>query len=105
MTTEEIAIAYDRLAQARHTLFEAAYDEAELKFKVEKAETEALAAGKIVGKNPEERKAHAALLFAEECAALLAAEQNRRGAQMEFDIADAKVDCLKLQMRLMEWTH
>ena len=103
MTTEEIAIAYDRLAEKRRALCAAAIIEATAKFNLDAQEAAALLDGRITSKNPEKRKAMATRMFAEERKNLLAAEQDSRITQMDYDIAEAKVKSLELQLRRMEW--
>ena len=104
MNTAQIERAYDDLASARKVLFNASFKEADLKFMLDTAEAAALLAGKITGKNPEERKASSTMMFIEDRNHLEAAEQKKRQAQMEFDIAKYAVDKLELIMRGLEWT-
>lgn len=92
--TSEVVRALNEMERSARTL-------AEVRFELDTAEAQALAAG-VEGKNEAERKANLRLKLAEKHAELHAAELGAAQARRDLDVARAQLDSLRYQLRLLE---
>ena len=70
--------------------------------KLEGAKMEALASGRIDGKNETERKGQLAELTHAESEALASAQKDERRARLEFDLALSAFDLMRYRLRIAE---
>lgn len=98
-TNAELQAAFVAMIAAKNALFVMSETELTARENLRTAEYEAIQDGKIDGKNEQIRKAQLAEIVEAEQDALYAAEKTKRGAQLEFDVASMKVDCMKWAIR------
>ncbi|AFZ67032.1 hypothetical protein [Deinococcus peraridilitoris] len=90
-----------KVKQARVRLHAAIDNEADKRLTLEYHEAEKLLEG-VPGKNESERQARLLVDLHEDHEALEEAEQETRAARLDFDLAVADLDALKLALRLRE---
>lgn len=94
--------AFDSLVSARTALFTAAEITIMEKFLLEKQRSEAMASGKIDGKNAETREAQVRELLADQYLKLAMAENTERLARRDFDLASMEADAVRTLVRIAE---
>jgi hypothetical protein len=102
MNENEIRSDYDNLVLAKYDFASASKRAAEQKRIVDLLEARAILDGSVVGKNAEERKASLLLMFPGDRAKLENYEEMEKAARLEMEVKQIEVDCLKMQMRLLE---
>jgi hypothetical protein len=104
ITFTDLTNAYDKLAVATAVAFETGETAANAKRILEVAHADALTAGRIDGKNTEQREALARQILADEFAALDAAATAARHSRHELEMARIEVERVRALLRLAEWT-
>jgi len=95
-----IALAYDRLSEARSNVYEAVKEETEVKRALEVDRTALIVHG-ITGKNAEEREANLRDALSERYAALETAAGATALERLEYDLAGLEVDRIRLTLRAL----
>lgn len=94
--------AFENLTSARTALFTAAEVTIMEKFLLEQQRSEAIASGKIDGKNAETREAQVRELLADQYLKLATAENSERLARCNFDLASMEADAVRTLVRIAE---
>ena len=94
--------AFENLTSARTALFTAAEITIMEKFLLEQQRSEAMASGKIDGKNAETREAQVRELLADQYLKLATAENSERLARRDFDLASMEADAARTLVRIAE---
>jgi hypothetical protein len=104
ITFTDLTDAYDKLVAATAAAFETGETAANAKRILEVAHADALTAGRIDGKNTEQREALARQILAEEFTTLDVAATAARRAKHDLDMARIEVERVRALLRLAEWT-
>ncbi|WP_104990836.1 hypothetical protein [Deinococcus sp. NW-56] len=104
LTPEVLEAATAELVRATCEYTRSAQIEADVRFKLEFAEAHAIVDG-VEGRNEAERKANLRLSLSEEYSALKAAQDDLRDARRDLDVAQAMLNTLRYQLRLLEVTR
>lgn len=99
VSNQEIKDAYRDLMATKELLAMRMEEELKAREVLKASEAEADLSGKCDGKNAEVRAAQKRQFTASEVLALGKAEVDKRKAQLAFDLAAMKVDCMKWQIR------
>jgi hypothetical protein len=104
VTFTDLTNAYDNLAAATAAAFETGETAATAKRALEVAHADSLTAGRIDGKNTEQREAKARQILADEFNALDVAATAARRARHNLEMARIEVERVRALLRLAEWT-
>lgn len=102
ITPKMILDAFNNLSTQKGLFCNAAIAAMRSKEALEKSEAEALMAGRITGKNTEEREACARMLFNTQREAVFEIELSEKLARLGLDEAEAHVEKVKALLRLEE---
>lgn len=94
--------AFNNLSGAKGRFYTAAITALRNKEELESWKAEALIAGRIVGKNTEEREACARMLFPDKLDVILENEIEEKLARLSLDEAEVQVEKVKALLRLEE---
>lgn len=104
ITQEQIEAAIYGVKHSTEALFNAAELLIDVKRQFEIDKAAKIAAGEIVGKNEDERKAAARIALATQYLAVDKAEANERQARHNYDMAQLELEFVRYSLRLMEVT-
>jgi hypothetical protein len=102
MDKNELTQAYDAVIEATEKAVKAGIDYDLKKESLDGVIAIAISKGDIVGKNEQERKAAAFVIFDQKYEALSAAEIKYRELKLDLDIAKLRLDCKRDILRIEE---
>jgi hypothetical protein len=102
LTTESLEAAYEALAAATRAMHTATMEEVIDQESLNWSRWRLVAEGKITGKNEAEREANIRIELEDSYEMVFDAADVTRSCRLALDLAQQRVDCLKLELRLRE---
>jgi hypothetical protein len=102
LTTESLNATYEALAAATRAMHMAVGDEVLFQNTLNWDRWVMIANGTVTGKNEAEREANLHVKLEEEYTSVADAAEVVHGCRLALDLAQQRVDCLKLELRLRE---